>query len=62
MRARARDRVGVGRREAVGHVHREIEQFLRRIDGRDGAAVHELHDQKVRADIIELADVGMVEY
>ena len=46
--------------KAVGHLHREVEEFPRCLDRRDGTAVHQFHDQILGVDVIELADVGMV--
>ena len=51
----------VRRGKSIGHLHRDVQQLARRVDGRDRCPVHQFHDQVVRSDVIELADIGVIE-
>ena len=51
----------VGRGDAVGDLHGEVEQLAGPLDRRQRAAVEELHDQVVRPDVVQLADVRMIQ-
>ena len=55
------DARGVRGRHTVGDLHGQFEQFARPLDRRQRAAVEELHDQVVRPDVVELADVRVIE-
>ena len=47
--------------ERVGDLGGEVEQSPERIDRRDRRSCYMLHDEIVRSDVIELANVGMIE-
>ena len=51
----------VRRGHAVGDLHGEVEHLARPLDRRQRAAVEELHDQVVRPDVVQLADVRMIQ-
>jgi hypothetical protein len=55
------DTGGVRSGQTIADLHRDVEQFARGIGRRDRCAFDELHHQIVRAHIVKLADVGMIQ-
>ena len=51
----------MGRREAVGDLHGEIQQLPRILRRSDRRPFDVFEHQIIRTDVVELADVGMVE-
>jgi deferrochelatase/peroxidase EfeB len=51
----------VRRFERAGNLLRDFERFVQRQRPRERFAFHQLHHQVIRADVIELADVGMIQ-
>ena len=51
----------VRRGKSIGHLRGNVKQLAWRVDGCDRCPVHQFHDQIVRSDVIELADIGVVE-
>jgi hypothetical protein len=49
------------RRHAVGDLHREVQKRLVVVGCRDRRALDELHHQVVRSDVVNLANVGMIQ-
>ncbi len=47
--------------EAFNDLHTDLEQPLRSVDPPERRAVDELHDEVIRPDVVELADVGIVQ-
>ena len=47
--------------QSVGDLHGHIQQLARVVDRRDGCALDELHHQVIRTDVVELADIGMIQ-
>ena len=52
---------GVRGGEAVGDLDGQVEELARGIDWRDRRALNKFHYQVIRPDVVELADVGMIE-
>ena len=52
---------GMRRRQAVGDLHRQIEQLLRRVRRLNGSAVDVFHDEVIRPHVIEVAQVRMIQ-
>lgn len=50
----------VCRRESIGDLHGQIEQLARAIHRCDRSSLDILHDQVIRANVIELANIRMV--
>jgi len=51
----------VGGGQSVGDLHRHIQQFTNVVDRRNRRPLDKLHDQVVRPDVVELADIGMIQ-
>jgi hypothetical protein len=52
---------GVSGGEAVGDLHRHIEELTRALCLANGRAVNKLHDKIVRPHVVQLTDVGMIQ-
>jgi len=52
---------GVGGGQSVGDLHGEVDELAGGAGRGDGSALDELHHQVVRADVVELADIGVIE-
>ena len=49
------------RRQAIGDLHRQIQELARALDGRHRRPLDELHDEVVCPDVVELTDVGVIQ-
>src|SRR5260370_35922147 len=47
--------------QTVGDLYCDVEQLARRIDRSDRRPLDKLHDQVVRPNVVQLADVGMIQ-